>query len=161
MPITGPEPKDDDQRVRRNVPTFDKVVLSWDGLRRGPNLPRDTEWSKATKEWWNAWRNSAQAMVMGETDWETLKEAALVHNMIHQPKTKIVDGEVVHVPISATELTNLLAELRRRVAAFGATFEDRKKLRMHIETPSNEDKVLEAAEEVVDYASRLRESLEE
>lgn len=160
MTMKGGIPKPDDERQRRNVPGFERTIISWDGIRRGPNLDRAIDWSKETKTWWNAWRNSPQAMLFVDTDWETLKETALVHNAIYSERKKVVDGQLLVVPLTVSELTSLLGELRRRTAAFGATIEDRMKLRMTIDQPSNEDKVLKAAEEVVDYASQLKDYLE-
>lgn len=140
--IPGPAPKPDDERINRN-PKRDLIELAWDGVRRGPNLPRDVEWPHETQKWWRAWRSSPQAMIMTETDWETLIETALIHKMIYE-RTR---AEIM----KPAELTNLLSELRRRVAAFGATIEDRMKLRIAIVDPNGEDKVLEEAAKVVDY----------
>lgn len=147
--------KDDDDRVRRNAPVYDKVPVKHDGLERGPDLPADTEWCPRTQEWWKVWRNSPQAMVMTPTDWELMLETALLHNMLWSPRRNQ----------GAVSVTQLASEVRRRVAAYGASFEDRVKLRMSIETPqslaSEEEEITQAAVKAVDYAERLAEKAAE
>lgn len=148
----GTPPKDEEARQRRNAPIFDKTQVRWDGVTRGPSLPRleDIKWSDRTKAWWKTWRQSPQAMVMHDTDWETMLEAALLHNRFWDPDCP------------DTARNAIAAELRRRVAAFGATFEDRMKLRMSVNTPHSEQATEEAivneAKSIVDYASRLNKA---
>jgi len=141
--------KDDDDRVRRNAPVYDKIPVKWDGLQRGPDLPEDVEWCPRTREWWKTWRHSPQSMVMTPTDWELMLETALLHNMLWSPRRNQ----------GAVSVTQLASEVRRRVAAYGASFEDRVKLRMSIETPqsaaSEEEAIEEAAKSAIDYAERL------
>lgn len=141
--------KDDDDRVRRNAPVYDKVPVKHDGLLRGPDLPDDRDWGIRTMKWWETWRNSPQSMVMTPTDWELMLETALLHDMLWNPLK-------AHGAVSVTQLAS---EVRRRVAAYGASFEDRVKLRMSIDTPQSEAardaEIDQAAEQAVDYASRL------
>lgn len=147
--------KDDDDRVRRNAPVYDKVPVKWDGLCRGPELPVEHDWCQRTREWWEVWRNSPQSMVMTPTDWELMLESALLHNMLWSPRKNQ----------GAVSVTQLASELRRRVAAYGASFEDRVKLRMSIDSPqtaaSEEAEIEQAAAQAVDYASRLVEKAAE
>jgi hypothetical protein len=85
---------------------------------------------------------------MTELDWEFLLEAALIHKMIYD--------RAVAETLRPNELTTLLAELRRRGAALGATLEDRMKLRIRIvDEVADEDKVLRATQEVIDYAAEI------
>lgn len=59
----GPPPKPDDQRRRRNAPTFDWVTLPADG-RAGdpPPLPGYRAWSPLVVEWWAEIWASPQAL---------------------------------------------------------------------------------------------------
>lgn len=152
MTIKGRPPKDDEDRVRRNAPRFGTDSVVWDGVKRGPNLPvrpDGSTWCARTRKWWLVWRTSPQSMFMTPTDWEWMLETALIHDMIWSGRKEI----------GGVTITQLLAELRRRVQAFGASYEDRKKLAMEIETPASrarddlEDPV--AAIAVVDYKKNL------
>lgn len=152
MALRGPAPKPDDERTRRNAPLHSKTNVQWDGITRGPELPEDHQWSKRTREWWDTWRNSPQSMVMTATDWEVMLETALLHTQLWEPWNGKAMG--------AVSITQLASEVRRRVAAYGATFEDRLKLRMQIETPldgaaPSEQDIQRTAKKVVDYAQRL------
>lgn len=155
MPYKGTPPKDDEARQRRNPPIFDKTQVFWDGVRRGPDLPNDKvyRWSMRTTEWWNKWRDSPQAMVMHESDWESMLETALLHNRFWHPDC------------SDTARNALAAEIRRRVAAFGATFEDRLKLRMQIQNNLTEEEmeaqIAKDAAQIVNYADRLNKAVAE
>lgn len=154
--ISGPAPKEDP--VRRNAPIHNKVQFEWDGLTRGPELPYieqiDSdgmvaifEWNQRTVEWWNKWRNSAQAMVMHESDWESMLETAMLH-------TRFWNGG-----LKPNEMTAIATALKQRVAAYGATYEDRLKLRMVIKTEhdelAEEVEIQQEAGRMIDYAARL------
>lgn len=174
-------PKPDDERVRRNAtaPVFNSTKLRWDGLLRGPELGdcplpnaetghcggkgticRDGGlrceghplWSPRTVQWWNTWRTSPQSMVMSDLDWEFLLETAVLHHMLWSPRGNA----------GGVSQTQLASELRQRVAKFGATFEDRRKLQMTIETPQTLQADQDARDELeegldVDYEKMLKE----
>jgi hypothetical protein len=110
----GPPPKDPTKRVRRNADPMPSTALAGDGMVRGPALPVGFEWPDATRIWWDTWRRSPQSQVMGETDWAFLLDTAVLH-------ARFWDGD-----------TDVAGELRLRVAKFGATPEDRARLRMQI-----------------------------
>jgi hypothetical protein len=59
----GPPPKPDDQRRRRNKPTFDWVQLPADG-RAGepPELPSYRDWSELVRVWWAEVWSTPQAL---------------------------------------------------------------------------------------------------
>lgn len=163
MAITGPPPLPDEDRVRRNAPLYSKVPVKWDGVRRGPNLPKDigVHWCPRTQAWWDVWRDSPQAMVMTDTDWESMLETAYLHHEFWSPKIVMnyKTKKLEQVSKSPAELKNIATELRARVAAFGATFEDRLKLRMQIMTPQLEQaeaaQIAQEAEAAVNYAEML------
>jgi hypothetical protein len=160
--IPGLPPKPDDERNRRNPPIYKTVPVQWDGIVRGPELPKDVgvNWCPRTREWWEKWRCSPQGMVMHATDWEHMLETALLHNELWSPKIVLdSNGNLVQVSKTAAEMKGLATEIRSRVAAFGCTYEDRLKLRIEIRTPQSEAdrqaEIASAAEEAINYAEML------
>lgn len=118
--------------------------ISADGRTRGPKLPTDVlpdgeDWHPRTKAWWDTWRKSAQAQTFTATDWDFLLDTALMHHTMW-----------------AKGRWEFAAELRLRAAKYGATPEDRMRLKMSVETPG--DKPAKAAgpsaEKVTDISSR-------
>lgn len=113
----GPAPKDPDERVRRNGDA-EATTIEADGALHGPDLPDDSfDWPDATQAWWSTWRKSAQASTFTDTDWSFLLDTAVLH-------MEFWDGN-----------RRLAAELRLRVAKFGATLEDRARLKMAVGDP--------------------------
>lgn len=108
----GPAPKPAERRARRNKDPIPHTVLEF---RRAvqPDLPDGVDWHPQTREWWAMWGRSAQAATFSESDWDFLADTALMH----------------HALWSKQQWT-LAAEVRLRVAKFGATPEDRARLRM-------------------------------
>jgi hypothetical protein len=109
----GPAPKDPSQRRRWNKPVELTLVES-DGREYGPALPDTHDWPKATLDWWEIWRRCAQASTFTGTDWAFLLDTAVLHAVFW-----LGDRSVA-------------AELRLRVAKFGATPEDRARLRLRV-----------------------------
>jgi hypothetical protein len=145
--ITGPAPKDD--AIRRNKPTFDKVIVEWDGIARGPALP-DGVWHQRTRQWWLMWQESAQAMVWEDTDWEHMLETAVLHSMFWNGSTSGL--------LKPTEMKGLAEHIRARMAAVGSTFEDRRKLRLEIRSAEGDranTSANEATQIIIDYVSLL------
>lgn len=108
----GPAPKPADRRARTNKDTTPHTVLRFEHAD-APELPDDVDWHERTRKWWDMWKRSAQAETFTETDWSFLLDTALMH----------------HAMWSKGQWT-LAAEVRLRVAKFGATPEDRARLRM-------------------------------
>lgn len=157
------ERKDDEARVNRNPITHNIGALQWDGNRRGPELEDeapDIKWCDRTKKWWNSWRDSAQAMLMTDTDWEEMLITAFLHNQLWG-KHFIVDkesGGFMEVGCDPKDAKALAGEIRIRSEKMGATIKDRGSLGMRIGT-SGADVVRQAEQAVrsgVDYRSRLR-----
>jgi hypothetical protein len=108
----GPPPKAAGRRARRNADAVPTTTLRF--VRAdAPELPEDMDWHARTRAWWQMWANSPQAETFTETDWSFLLDTALMH----------------HAMWSKGQWT-LAAEVRLRVAKFGATPEDRARLRM-------------------------------
>ncbi len=120
MPGRGPAPKDPEKRRRRNVDPIPAVVVSPDGELRGPELPPDVlpdaeGWHPRTQAWWRTWRESPQAQTFTPTDWDFLIDTALMHHAMWQRGR-----------------WEFASELRLRAAKFGATPEDRARLRLQV-----------------------------
>ena len=99
------------------------TVVTPDEELRGPDLPEGVAWHERTRAWWETWRRSAQAQAMTDTDWSFLLDTALMHDAMW----------------SRGQWT-LAAEVRLRVAKFGATPEDRARLRIQVEQPPTKPK---------------------
>lgn len=113
----GPAPKDPSQRRRQNKPEqFD--VITPDGKVHGPDLPDTHDWPEATLAWWKTWRTSAMAPKFTDTDWSFLLDTAVLHADFWLGNRA------------------LAGELRLRVAKFGATVEDRARLKVEIGDPN-------------------------
>lgn len=112
MAGNGPPPKPANRRARTNRDPKPATILRFTHAT-APDLPEDIEWHARTRDWWAMWAESPQADTFTATDWSFLLDTALMH----------------HAMWSKGQWT-LAAEVRLRVAKFGATPEDRAKLRM-------------------------------
>lgn len=125
MAGVGPAPKKD--AIRRNKrPEF--TQLQQDGEVRGTDLPegvlgedsegKPIEWHPMTRRWWENWRTSPQATrMLSDPDWDYLLDTALIHHNMWK------NGR-----------WDFASEVRLRVAKFGATPDDRNRLRAEIIT---------------------------
>ncbi len=115
-PLPHPSPR---RRNRREVTR----TLRPDGTVRGPELPAEdpdgSGWHPRTLAWWDTWRASPQAQTFSATDWQYLIDTAALHSTMWSA------GRI-----------ELAGEVRLRAAKFGATPEDRARLRVHVTTPS-------------------------
>lgn len=115
----GPAPKDPSKRARRNADPVGHTVLRQETVEPPPLPSRYADFPEVA-EWWDSWVNSPQAEVLSSTDWQFLKDTLPLVEAYHYGRDK--DG-----------LPNGLkygAEIRLRVAQFGATPADRARLRM-------------------------------
>lgn len=117
----GPAPKDPSRRARRNAGPEMRVIHA-DPVDQ-PKLPtmyevaedgsrRRFAWPARTKQWWKMWADSPLSAEFTSTDWSELMDTALLHAQFWQGDMKVA------------------SELRLRVAKFGATPEDRARLRI-------------------------------
>jgi hypothetical protein len=116
----GPQPKDPKRRARTNTDPIPATVLRFVKGEQ-PLLPKGRRWPKRTQEWWATWGESAQAELFSATDWDFLLDTAVLHS-------EFWGGNVSVAP-----------ELRLRVAKFGATLEDRARLRMQFAAADEAD----------------------
>lgn len=114
-------PKEDP--ARRNKHTVFTLTRRNDGKLIGPELPKSKAWHPETKEWWDMWRRSAIAPLLEESDWNALRRTAVLHS------------EFWFGTLPPTQMVSFAAEIRRVESMYGATVEDRLKLRMKINDP--------------------------
>jgi hypothetical protein len=116
----GPAPKETRSRERDQRRRDEQLtVVQPDGKMHGPELPEALAWPDATVQWWLTWRQSAQAQKFTDTDWSFLLDTAVLH-----AEFWLGDRSVA-------------AELRLRAAKFGATPEDRARLKLEVGTPAH------------------------
>lgn len=126
MAGNGPAPKGARSRARD---TAVRDVVKSDGKIGGTELPEgvlgkdkdgnDVAWHPVTLQWWDDWRESPQGVRMiTNVDWGFLLDTALMHHNMW-----------------ANGRWDFAAEVRLRVAKFGATPEDRARLKIEIEIP--------------------------
>lgn len=108
----GPAPKPPDRRVRTNADPIPTTKIRFERAPQ-PELPAGVDWHPRTRAWWATWGRSPQAEHFMATDWDFLLDTALMH----------------HAMWTGGAWT-LAAEVRLRVAKYGATPEDRARLRM-------------------------------
>jgi len=126
----------DEDRVNRNPLIHNIGNLQWDGVRRGAELPEGYEWCDMTQRWWNIWRDSPQAMMMSETDWQEMLLSARLHNYIwgmHMVVDK-TNGGFIYTDCDPKDAKACASELRIRLEKMGATIKDRGSLGMRINT---------------------------
>jgi hypothetical protein len=107
----GPAPKDPGKRARRNADQVPSTVIRFVKGER-PALPDGYDWPRPTRAWWEMWAQSPQAEHFMQTDWDFLLDTALIHSELWSGNAAVA------------------GELRLRVAKFGATPEDRARLRL-------------------------------
>jgi hypothetical protein len=116
----GPTPKDPSKRARRNSTEPLRVITAEPVAQ--PELPTieverdgvlvEFVWPARTLQWWQMWADSPLSAEFTATDWSELMDTALIH-------ARFWGGQL-----------SLAGELRLRVAKFGATPEDRARLRI-------------------------------
>lgn len=117
----GPRPKPADRKVRRNKSTAATHVIEFVPGEQ-PELPEGVlEWPDQTREWWQMWAESPLSNSFTQSDWLFLLDTALLHGMLWS-------GDM-----------SVMAELRIRVAKFGATPEDRARLRIQFADADDKD----------------------
>ena len=139
----GPAPKHPSARARRNkqselrlivaepveqppLPDFDVQVE-----QDGELVSQTFKWPQRTRDWWQMWADSPLSAEFTSTDWSELLDTALIH-------AKFWSGDV-----------KVAGELRLRVAKFGATPEDRARLKIQFAQ----------ADEAETRAARRKESI--
>ncbi len=131
----GPAPKPAGRRARSNAEPVPSRMLRL-VRQAAPELPSlgvdkdgdEQQWHQRTVDWWAMWAGSELARDFTATDWSFLLDTALMH----------------HAMWSKGQWT-LAAEVRLRVAKFGATPEDRARLRIAFADADEKDEKREKA----------------
>lgn len=117
MGSRGPTPKSNS--VRRNKHEYATEISA--EAQPGRELPKYLPVStNAAKHFWKVWSESPQSTTWLETDWLELESTTLLVDELYKGDTKVA------------------GEIRQRVAKWGATNEDRARLRMKLEEKSEE-----------------------
>jgi hypothetical protein len=132
----GFAPKDPSRRVDggRGKPGLRAVPNT---VAEQPGLPnrKGRNWPYETVEWWAMWGRSPLTDEFTENDWDELASAAVFHAMVWSEATP------------PTVRLKAGSELRQRMAKFGATPEDRARLRIQFSFAEQaEDKAEDAKE---------------
>lgn len=113
----GPPPKPADQRARgKRSDVIPLRIVEQDEPAEQPLLPADIDWHVQTIAWWHTWRESPLSQDFTTVDWAYLLETAMIHTAFWNGDQKCA------------------AELRLRMANFGATPADRARLRIQVTT---------------------------
>lgn len=121
----GPAPKDPNARARRNSDPVALRIIHADPVAQ-PELPefditvevdgelrtQEFVWPARTRAWWQMWADSPLSADFTSTDWSELLDTALLHARLWNGDHKVAN------------------ELRLRTAKYGATPEDRARLRI-------------------------------
>lgn len=135
----GPQPKDPSRRARGNKEVIPFRVIHADPVRQ-PELPAfdievtedgevrtaQFQWHPRTQEWWRMWAESPLSADFTQSDWDFLLDTAMLH-------TRYWSGNM-----------SVAGELRLRVAKFGATPEDRARLRIVFASAEDADEKRES-----------------
>lgn len=110
----GPAPKDPARRARRNKQPDMHIIVSEPVKQPAlpKRMPTGEPWPQMTRAWWRMWGKDPLAQEFRATDWAELRDAAVLHGAYWTGDIKVA------------------GELRLRMAKFGATQEDRARLRI-------------------------------
>lgn len=111
----GAPPKPAEKRARRNKDPVALRIVESDPVDQPPLpelMPNGDPWPSRTVEWWEMWGEDPLADDFRPTDWSELMDCAAIHGAYWSGELK------------------LAGELRLRTAKFGATQEDRARLRI-------------------------------
>jgi hypothetical protein len=123
----GPTPKDPARRARRNADPISGRVIEIGQRHDHAELPDDLlpdgdYWHPATLRWWARWVDSPLADFLPEVDWSELEATAVLHHEFMRKRT-----------------FTLASELRLRMQKYGATPEDRARLRITVADADEKD----------------------
>lgn len=138
MGSRGPAPKPTAVRRNKHESAVEISTESQPGRPLPKTLPVSTT---GAKRFWKTWAESPQSATWLETDWEELAITTLLVDALYKGDLKQA------------------GEIRQRVAKWGATNEDRARLRMKLEKPEEAEKPTEKALTDVDMDEELYRAL--
>lgn len=137
MPGRGRVPKPRDQRARVNKDPIPLTTVFVEPTSQ-PELPNTIKWHEQTQHWWHVWRDSPLSAHFTDVEWNYLLETAFLQN-------RFWEGNVA-----------VAGELRLRAAKFGATPEDRARLRIQVTTADEVEDKAEARKSIPTSRSRYQ-----
>jgi hypothetical protein len=139
MPITGPPPKDDDQKVTRVKPVHDWIhVVNVPYRGRRPKLGAvPTE----TKRWWAVVSTMPHCALWTPADWQFALDTSRIH-------AAFIAGDMIRAQ-----------ELRVREKAMGTTMDARRDLRIRYVDESSEDVPEAIPDNILDFEAERRRRL--
>lgn len=142
----GPAPKPAHRRARVNKDPVPTTVVPAEHLVARTQddppldlLPDGEQWHPATLRWWRRWCESPLAANLPAVDWSELEACAVLHHEFMRKRS-----------------FTLGSELRLRMAKWGATPEDRARLRITIADADQRDGGERPSEETSARARRGR-----
>lgn len=139
----GPRPKPADRRARTNKDPVPTRIVEASALEPAELpmdlLPDGEEWHPATLRWWARWCESPLAQNLPAVDWSELEACAVLHHEFMRKRS-----------------FTLGSELRLRMAKWGATPEDRARLRITIADADAKDEKRPVASSSRDRRGTLR-----
>ena len=137
----GPAPKPASRRARANKDPVGMRVVQSEPVKQ-PQLPKrmpnGDAWPPRTRAWWRMWGRDPLAADFRSTDWSELMDTAVIHGLYWS-------GEV-----------KLAGELRLRTAKFGATQEDRARLRIQYAAADEADEKRRTSKSGADVRGRYK-----
>ncbi|MEU6765893.1 hypothetical protein ABZ916_25675 [Streptomyces sp. NPDC046853] len=130
----GPQPKDNAQRRNKHEHAQTLSSSTTEGRALPPGLGIKTA---GARRFWKTWATSPQSSAWAETDWAELEITAKLVDAFYQGDVK------------------LAGEIRQRVAKWGATTEDRARLRMSLEDPEDEGQEADVPDTTTDLDEEL------
>lgn len=141
MPGRGPAPKDPSRRARRNADPIPTTVVEYvpgSQPKLPSRLPNGESWPAQTRAWWRMWGASPLSSMFTANDWSELLDTALFHAAMWSGSLQAG------------------TEYRLRIAKFGATPEDRARLRIQFAQADQADAKRPKSEVDVDEYADLR-----
>lgn len=111
----GPPPKPAGKRARTNSDPHGVKLVQSEPVPQPPlpkTMPNGEDWPHETENWWRMWGSDPLAADFRFTDWSELMDCAVIHGLFW------------------SGFSSVAGELRLRTAKFGATAEDRARLRI-------------------------------
>ena len=142
MAASGPVPKRDAQRRRRNVPAGGAAQVAAAGQAVIPDA--DPEWHPIAHRWFESLRGSGQSVFYESSDWMT---AYLLAESMHRELS-------LPEPPKAASVAAWLKAMGSLMVLEG----DRRRVRLELERQTAADEEAPDVSELADYRRRLRES---
>lgn len=138
MPVAGRKAKPDGEARNRNKPTYEWTDVPNAPFQDGPDLPDmrsdGRQWSKRTRDKWDAWRSMPHAKLWGPAEWDFALDSIEIAASVH-------DGGAA----------SYATELRNREKVLGTTLDYLRDLRIRYIEPAVENDEAAGVTNIADY----------